>query len=64
MLAGEQAGCEEEHFTEEARTIEDRVHIPIGTAMHLAVKHPKWTGGVSRRNDICVYTVDTEKDGQ
>ena len=45
MLADEQEGFDDEQgFSGEARTRADRVPTPIGTAMHLAAKHPSWTG--------------------
>ena len=43
MLAEEHAGYEEEHLPDEARATAERAHIPIGSAMHLAAKHPRWT---------------------
>ena len=46
----------EEQFSEEARAMSDRVRIPIGTAMHLAVNHPKWAGD-HLGETIYVYTL-------
>ena len=57
MLAEEQGEFgEEEQFPDEARTMEETDHIPIGTAMHLAVKNPKWTGELIGET-IYVYTL-------
>ena len=41
MLAEDQEGFgDDQVFSGEAMTMADRLHTPIGTAMHLAVRHP------------------------
>ena len=65
MLAGEQeAFGEEDQFSEEAGKTAERVHIPTGNPMHLAVKNSKWAGGLIGET-IYVYTLwILKKDGR
>ena len=46
MLTDEQEGFgDEQDFPVDARRGAERVHAPIGNAMHLAVKDPSWATG-------------------
>ena len=53
---GQEEFGEEEQFLEKATAMAERVRIPIGTAMNLAVWNPNWTGGLIGET-VYVYTL-------